>query len=373
MKIAIDTQTTLGQPTGFGFYVSNLVANLKKTTSDFEFVEIKPDFDKDFSTAQRFIWDQFTFPAQARREQADLLHQPCFSAPFFFDRAIVVTIHDIISILFPQTIPFVSRMFYSKWMPFSYRRATRIITISDSTKRDIVRVLKIPEHKITVIPLAVDHKFEKEVSAAKVAKLRKKYNLPDPLSGGYILHVGTLEPRKNLGFLIDVFHQVIKEKENSNLALVITGKKGWYFEGLFEKVKELGLQKKVIFTGYISEDEKLALYKGARIFAFPSLYEGFGLPPLEAMASGVPVISSNTSSMPEVIGSAGILLSPYDKKGWIKAISKVNNDENLRKKMIRENKNQIKKFSWEKTAQETIKVYYEAIIENQKSEERNSK
>lgn len=357
MKIAIDVQTTLGQPTGFGFYVSNLVNYLQKQNTPHTFELIEPQSSQDFSTPQRLIWDQFRFPAIAKNKKVDLIHQPCFSAPFSFSGPVVITIHDIISLLFPENIPFASRMFYSKWMPFSYSKATKIITISESTKNDIVRVLRIPEEKITVIPLAVDDKFRKPAKNNEVKEVAKKYNIKND----YILHIGTLEPRKNLGFLIDVFSEVIQSTTSRDLSLVITGKKGWYYEDLFDKVRKLNLEGKVIFTGYIDEADKPALYKGAKIFAFPSIYEGFGLPPLEAMASGIPVISSNTSSMGEVVGEAGILLSPKDQKEWVKAIRKVNETPQLRLEMVGKNKEQVRKFSWEKTAQKTIEVYEEAF------------
>ena len=363
MKIAIDIQTTLGKPTGFGFYVSNLVEALKDhIDGDFQLELIEPGTEKDFSTPQRFIWDQFTYPTRAKQKKVDLIHQPCFSAPLSFNGPVVVTIHDIISILFPETIPFASRMFYSKWMPFSYRKAKQIITVSQSTKRDIVRVLGIPEEKITVIPLGFDKKLEKVVSSQQISNVKKKYKLP----GKYLLHIGTLEPRKNLDFLIEVFADVVLDPKNSDLGLVITGKKGWYYEGLFEKVKRYNLQDRVVFTGYIDEEDKAAIYQGAQIFTFPSVYEGFGLPPLEAMASGVPVISSDTSSMPEVIGEAGLLISPYDKKKWVEAISRVSQSPKLIQEMREKNKRQVAKFSWTKAAEKTLEVYKKAIMDDKK-------
>ncbi|OQA52450.1 MAG: Mannosylfructose-phosphate synthase [candidate division WS2 bacterium ADurb.Bin280] len=357
MKIAIDTQTTLGQPTGFGFYVSNLVENLKENGAQNEFVLISPDTSKDFSTPERFIWDQYKFPRLAKNHGAQIIHQPCFSAPMMFSGEVVVTIHDIISILFPQNIPFASRIFYSKWMPFSYRKAKQIISISHSTKADIVRVLKIPSDKITVIHNGYDSRLKKPAGSNDLKIIRDKYNLEND----YLLHVGTLEPRKNLNFLIDVFFEVIKDPKNKNLSLVITGKKGWYYEGLFEKVEKLNLKDKVIFTGYIDEKDKAALYQGAKIFTFPSLYEGFGLPPLEAMACGVPVISSDTSSMPEVIGDAGILISPRKKSAWIEAITKLNRDSSLYREMQKKNIEQVSKFDWKQTARKTIEIYEKCL------------
>lgn len=359
MKIAIDVQTTMGKPTGFGFYVSNLVKNLKNIHSGHKYLLVEPDSEKDFSTPKRFFWDQFTYPIVAKKYGAELLHQPCFSAPFLFKGPVVITIHDLISMLFPENIPFASRMFYSKWMPVTYRKATKIITVSQSTKNDVVRLLDIPADKITVIPLAVEDKYQKSIPKIEIEKVKAKYKMV----GDYILHVGTLEPRKNLHFLIDAFAKLIQDKKNDNLNLVIVGKKGWYFEGLFDLVKKEGLEERVIFTGYVDDEDKPAIYQGAKMFAFPSLYEGFGLPPLEAMASGVPVISSNTSSMPEVVGGAGILINPKDEKAWIDAITLVNTDESKRKSMINANKIQIEKFNWATTARKTIEIYEKAYNE----------
>jgi glycosyltransferase involved in cell wall biosynthesis len=356
MKIAIDTQTTLGQPTGFGFYVSNLVNELRKIKSGHEFLLIRPQSEKDFSTPLRFLWDQITFPRKAQRAGADLIHQPCFSTPFIFKGPRVVTVHDIISVLFPENLPFASRIFYSKWMPYSYRAATEVITSSQATKDDIKKVLHIPEEKITIIYLACDEEYKKKLPREAIQAVKVKYKLPED----YLLHIGTLEPRKNLSFLVDVFNEAIKDEKNQNLSLVITGKKGWYYQGLFKKIIKLGLQDKVVFTGYFDEKDKAALYQGSKIFVFPSLYEGFGLPPLEAMASGVPVISSNTSSLPEVVGDAGILVSPTDNKAWVEAITRVNTNPTLRSQMIEKNIKQVAKFSWEKTARQNIEVYERA-------------
>ena len=243
-------------------------------------------------------------------------------------------------------------------MPFSYRKATKIIAISKSTKVDITRILKIPEDKIEVVPQAVDEKFSIPIAPRKIAEVCRKYNLR---RGKYILHVGTLEPRKNLGFLVNVFGKLTEVEGCQDLSLAITGKKGWYYEGLFKEVRRLGLRKKVVFTGYVDEADKPALYQGAKIFAFPSLYEGFGLPLLEAMASGVPVVSSNTSSMPEVVGDAGILLSPNDEPAWVKALCDLSLKEDFYEKYRGAARLRAGEFSWGQTAQKTIAVYEEAM------------
>lgn len=352
MKIAIDIQTTLGRKTGFGFYVSNLVANLERIDKKNQYAFLKPESDHDFSTPQRWVWDQITIPQLARQSKADILHQPCFSTPIFYRGKVVVTIHDLISVFFGHNIPFWSRQFFGKWMPFTYRFADHLIAVSEHTKKDAIKVLGIPADKITVIHEAADEKYQVIENKKIIAEVRQKYDLGnDP----FILHVGTLEPRKNLPFLVRAFAEA--KAEIGSTKLVITGKKGWYYEGLFQLVDELKLNDEVIFTGYVEDEDIPALYNAARLFAFPSLYEGFGLPPLEAMACGTPVISSNTSSMPEVVGEAGILLAPENEHRWAEALISVLNNEKQWKELRQRGLDQAKKFSWEKCAQETIAVY----------------
>jgi len=358
MKIAIDTQTTLGQKTGFGFYVKNLVEALEKVDSKDEYVKISPNTEKDFSTPQRLFWDQVTFPRRAAQARVELLHQPCFSAPLFYRGKIVVTCHDLISIFFPENLPLASRLFYSKWMPFSYRRADMIIAISEHTKRDIIALLKIPENKIRVIHSAASKDFRPVKSKAQLSRVQKKYHT----GKNYILDVGTLEPRKNLPFLVRAYAIAVREGIEENL--VITGKKGWYYDSLFKLVDELELGNKVIFTGYVEEKDLPALYSGAKAFVFPSIYEGFGLPPLEAMACGTPVVCSSTSSLPEVVGRAGILLLPKDERLWSKNIIKVIKDQKLAKTLSEMGLRQAKKFSWEESARKTIELYKEVIGSN---------
>lgn len=355
MKIAIDAQTTLGQKTGFGFYVKNLVDALAKVDPEDKYILIKPQTEKDFSTVKRFVWDQFIFPGLAKKAKVELLHQPCFSAPIFYSGKVIATCHDLISVFFPENLPLASRLFYSRWMPFSYRKAMLIIASSEHTKRDIMSLLNIPESRIRVVHLAVSADFKPVESRNKISQTQNKYGTGKK----YLLHVGTLEPRKNLEFLVKSFALAYREGIEENL--VITGKKGWYFDGLFELVKKLHLEKKVIFTGYVEEKDLPALYSGATAFLFPSLYEGFGFPPLEAMACGTPVISSSTSSLPEVVGSAGILLPPKDERLWAKNIIKIVRDVKLAKTLRDLGLRQAAKFTWENTARKTIEVYKEAM------------
>lgn len=367
MKIAIDAQTTLGQKTGFGFYVKNLVEALVKVDPKNEHILIKPRSEKDFPTWKRFWWDQITFPNQAKKAKVDLLHQPCFSAPLFYSGKVIVTCHDLISVFFPENLPLASRLFYSRWMPYCYRKATLIIADSEHTKKDLMSLLGIPEEKIRVVHLAVSSDFKPVKNPVRLARVRAKYKTTKK----YLLHVGTLEPRKNLEFLVRAFALAVREGIEENL--VITGKKGWYYDGLFQLVEKLNLSKRVIFTGYVEEKDLPALYSGATAFLFPSLYEGFGLPPLEAMASGVPIISSSTSSLPEVIGRAGILLPPKDEMVWAKNILKIIKDKGLANTLKALGIRQAKQFTWENTARKTVEVYNEALVKNPKHEIRNPK
>lgn len=359
MKIGIDIQTTLGNKTGFGFYVENLVKELKSSKSDYEYTLIRPELEQDFSAPKRFVWDQFGVPKQARNAGVDLLHQPSFSAPVLFKGKTVVTIHDLIAVHFGEDIPFWSRQYFGRLMPFTYRFVDHMIAVSQHTKKDIVNLLHTPEDKITVIYEAADKKFKPLVNKVEECRrIKKKYGITDD----FILHVGTLNPRKNLEFLVSVYAEVVKT--NPNYQLVIAGKKGWYYESLIEKVKSLGLEKKVLFIGYIDEEDKVAMYNSAQILAFPSLYEGFGLPPLEAMASGLPVIASNRSSIPEVVGSGGILNNPTDIKAWVNTFNHLLGDEKELARLSQLGLKQASNFSWSKTARQTVEVYDKVLKGN---------
>lgn len=355
MKIAIDIQTTLGKRSGFGFYVKNLVENLKKIDPNDQYSLIMPHGEHDFSMPQRFIWDQFRFPKIARKAQVDILHQPCFSVPILYRGKKIVTVHDIIPLKFPGNLPLASRLFYSKWMTYSYKFSDAIIADSECTKADIVKYLKISPQKIRVIHLAVAENFKPASSKSKVEQIKNKYHTGEK----YFLHVGTIEPRKNLPFLVEAYFDAVKSGIKENL--VIVGKRGWYYDKLFRSIHNLHLEQKVIFAGYVDDEDIPFLYCGATAFVFPSIYEGFGLPPLEAMACGTPVICSNTSSLPEVIGDAGILISPNNKPAWSKQMFEISRNKKLAQNLKIMGLKQAKKFSWEKTARETIEVYKDVL------------
>lgn len=358
MRIAIDMQTTLGQKTGIGFYVDNLVRWLEQIDKENTYVKLLPRSSDDFRSLERFVWDQVHVPFRSARARVDLLHQPGFSAPVVHSMPVIVTVHDLIAIHFGRDIPLGSRLYFGKWMPLSYRFARHIIAVSQHTKRDLVTLLGIPPDRITVVASAADERYQPLRDRSTLVATRDRFKT----GARFVLHVGTLNPRKNLEFLVRVFAKV-RPVLDRDTRLVVTGKKGWYYESLFQLVHDLKLDDAVVFTGYVTEEEKVALYNAATVLAFPSLYEGFGLPPLEAMQCGTPVIASQTSSIPEVVGQAGVLLDPTDEAAWVTAMGTLLTDQAAREQLSSLGLAQAAKFSWERTAHETKAVYARVLRE----------
>ncbi len=357
MRIGIDIQTAHKLKTGFGNYVSSLIKYLNKVDKKNEYFYFKPTEKTDLNTPKRIWWDQFVLPNILKKNNIDLFHQPCFSVPFFYKGKKIVTVHDLAIKHYPKGIPLPSRTFFSYFMPFTYKYADHIITISNYTKKDIIKYLKIPKDKIDVIHLAVDQdlyntkKIDKHFSQQTI----KKYNICNK----YFLTVSELHPRKNLEFLIKVFAKF--SKKFSNYQMVLTGKPNQYSKKLKKIAEDYNISQKVIFSGYVSDDEKIILYKNCQIFLYPSLFEGFGLPPLEAMACGVPVISSNTSSLSEIIQDGGVLVKPDSVDEWIYAITKIITNKSFNSNLKAKATRQSKKFSWEKCANTTIEVYKKVL------------
>lgn len=268
----------------------------------------------------------------------------------------VTTIHDLAVLKYPQTFPKKILSTQTRRFKWIKKEVDLIIAVSESTKRDIVDLLNVPEKKIKVIYEGYDSSFalKKKID---VLKMREKYNL----KGDYFLSVATLEPRKNLRTTIKAFKS-LREK-NPNASLVLAGGMGW------EDLENMGVDKKtdgVNFLGYVDQKDLSFLYSGSIGFVYPSLYEGFGLPPLEAMACGVPVITSNVSSLPEVVGDAGILIEPEDDRALSKNMEKLLKNKKFREGLIKKGLVQAKKFNWQKAGQETLKVYEEVFKQNKK-------
>jgi glycosyltransferase involved in cell wall biosynthesis len=262
----------------------------------------------------------------------------------------VLTVHDLIFRLFPQHHKRLNYWYLNAAMPLFCRRASAILAVSQATKNDLVRLYGLNPEKISVVYEAAAPHFV-PASPDHVAQVRSRYQLPDE----YMLYVGTIEPRKNLVRLLEASHQLRQAGED--MRLVVVGSKGWLYEGFFQRLEELGLADAVALPGYVPDADLPAIYSGARLVIMPSLYEGFGLPVLEAMACGAPVVSSNASSLPEVGGDAVRYFDPTDVAGMADQILTLWRDPALRQALSQRGLARASQFSWERAAQETLTIY----------------
>ncbi|HID87273.1 MAG TPA: glycosyltransferase family 1 protein [Anaerolineae bacterium] len=301
------------------------------------------------------IAEQIVLPWIARRLSLDLLHSPYYIKPYWLPCPSVVTVYDLIPARYPQSLP-------SPWARLAFKVTTRlalasarqVITLSQASQQDLSELYGVPETRTRVTYLAADERFRPQ-GAERVTAVRRTYHLPEK----YVLYLGINKPHKNLVRLIDAFSRLTFDV--SRFTLVIAGHWDQRYPEVKRRVEELDLQDRVIFLGPVPEADLPALYSGATLFVFPSLYEGFGLPVLEAMACGVPVICSNTSSLPEVAGDAAIMVNPLDVDELAAAMERVLEDPALREEMAGKGTMQASKFSWERTARETLGVY-ESVV-----------
>ncbi|RME35317.1 MAG: glycosyltransferase family 1 protein [Thermoflexia bacterium] len=286
----------------------------------------------------------------------DLFHATEHLLPRLSSVRTVFTLHDLIFLFYPETHKPLNRWFLTLMMPRFLRAADAVIAVSECTKRDAVRAYGIPEEKITVIYEGVSPRF-RPASPEAIQAVRAKYRLPER----FILYVGTIEPRKNLTALLEAYAALQSRNTQHAARLVIVGKKGWLYGGFFRRLRELGLEERVHFTGYVPDGDLPAIYSAADLFVFPSLYEGFGLPVLEAMACGVPVVCSNTSSLPEVAGDAALLADPTDIRALVAAMERALTDEALRASLRARGLERARQFTWEEAAKRTVEVYHQVL------------
>jgi glycosyltransferase involved in cell wall biosynthesis len=264
----------------------------------------------------------------------------------------VFTLHDIAYMVVPEYHLPRNRIYLRMMMPRFLRRADRIIAVSEYTRRDALRAYpSLAPEKFVVIPEGVEPRFRPDVDPDLVAGVRDRYSLPQR----FILTVGTIEPRKNHTTLVEAFATV--RTHHPEVGLVIAGGRGWLSDRFFDRVRALGLDDQVVFTGHVADEEMPALFKAAEVFAFPSEFEGFGLPPLEAMACGVPVVSSDAASLPEVLGDAGMSIAPRDVAGWVQVLDRLLNDAPLRASFAARGLERARLFSWDTAAERTSEVY----------------
>jgi len=297
----------------------------------------------------RIPWEQVVAPLLVRQSGADLFHGTLNVAPLLCPVPTVITIHDLAFIRFPRTFRAHNRTYLDLATRTSARRAARILTVSEHTRREVIGLLGVPPERVVVTYDAARAHFQPPDPAALEA-FRVRRGLPEH----YLLYVGTLEPRKNLTTLLDAYSQVARV---SQVPLLVGGGKGWLYRPVFERLEALGLRDRVHFVGYLEEEELPLWYAAATVFVFPSLYEGFGMPPLEAMACGTPVVTSDRSSLPEVVGEAGVMVSPTDADALAAALLQVLRDADLRADLRERGLRQARQFSWRTTAERTLAAY----------------
>ena len=356
MRVAFDASSLRGRKTGIGTYTENLMRALSTYTPEVEIVELRDNAKADQRTPLRILREQLVIPRLAKRARVDILHLTGFAAPRRAPCPVVLNAHDLVGVLFARNFPPVARFYWSRYLPFSIRFATRLIVLSESTKNDVIRLEKIPPSLIQVIPPGCSESFRPIEDTRTLEAARAKLGLPKQ----FILFVSTLEPRKGIDTLIAAY---ARAASRISCDLVIVGRSGWYWESYLRQVKKNGLESRVRFLDYVQLEELPLIYNLARVFVFPSRYEGFGLTPLEAMACGAPVIASSASSIPEVMGEAGILVAPDDVEGFARAIEQVSGDPQLREDLRARGLRQARKFSWERAARATAEVYISILSE----------
>jgi glycosyltransferase involved in cell wall biosynthesis len=297
-----------------------------------------------------------TLSAELRRNPVDVLHVQ-FTAPPFSPCPVVVSIHDLSFEHLPQTFTWRSRKQLRITVRRTARQASQVIALSEYARDDIVKTYQLSPDKIRVIPLSAGDHFRPISDEEELQRVRQTYGI----EGEYMLSVGAIQPRKNLGRLVAAYSRLHDAKPEGKLPkLVLAGKCAWLYDETLRAIKDLGLSDSVILPGYVPESDLPALYSGALCFIYPSYFEGFGLPPLEAMQCGVPVIVGNRTSLPEVVGDAAILVDPFDVNSLAAAIEKVISDSDLRARLSVKGLARSKLFNWRETARQTLAVYRKA-------------
>lgn len=380
MRIGIDCRTVLnpsaGEKAGIAHYTYHLVKSLLRLNRVDEFVlffdhrakNIYRDFLEpntvirffnysEYKKYLPFVYSHILAASTLTSEKLDIYHSPANVVPLNYQGAFTVTIHDLAIYRDPGVFP--SRQGFSiKYLvPKSLNRARKIIAVSESTKKDVVDFFHLPPSRIQVIYEGVDHSRFGGASDTETLRtyLQKTYRIKKR----FLLFVGTLEPRKNLIRLLEAVYRLASSDREfaRSYQLVLAGSPGWLYKEIYEEVKSRQLSDIVVFTGYLPAADLPKFYAAAELFVYPSLYEGFGLPVLEAFASGVPVITSNSSSLVEIAGTAAELVDPYDIEGLAAAIRRVLSDKALAESLREKGKLRAKEFSWDKCAQQTMELY----------------
>jgi glycosyltransferase involved in cell wall biosynthesis len=374
MRVAIDTRKI--HDFGIGTYIRNLLRQLARIDRDTEYVllcrepdlgiaaQLGPNFRSVREPSPNYsLREQIHVPWVLRRERPDVYHAPHYVLPAAVRCRSVVTIHDCIHLMFPQYLPNRAAYAYARASMWSAaRRSHRILTVSEASKRDILSLFNVKPEKIVVVYNAIDEHFSATPSDEHVSRIRERYQLDHK----FVLYVGNIKPHKNLVRLIEAFSEL--RRTHDDLKLLIIGDEISKLPALRRAVHRHKLHKHVRFLGYLKDDTLTVLYRLASVFVFPSLYEGFGLPPLEAMASGTPVVTSNLSSLPEVTGDAAVLVDPYDVDSIGDGMRRILDDPQLAAELRVKGLKRAQEFSWERSVEKTQRVYREVAADGRAAE-----
>jgi glycosyltransferase involved in cell wall biosynthesis len=305
----------------------------------------------------RVAWEQLKLPSLVREKRIDVLHSPANVLPEMLPRSCagVVTLHDLAFLRYPHVLTRSKRVYHRTFTMRSLQHATMIIANSNSTKQDAIELAGIPASRLQTVYPCIDERFSSVVYKGDIQAFRHAHGLTQ----GYLLYLGTLEPRKNIATLIEAYAQLraIYGREEK---LVLAGGKGWLYDSIFEKIQKLGLESEVIFPGFVSDSDQLLWYHSASAFVYPSLYEGFGIPVAEALACGIPVVTSNVSSLPEAGATIALTIDPRDKEAMARALYKALTDESVRERCRKLAASVAQQFSARTMVEQTIAVYEQA-------------
>ena len=360
---------------GLSRYILNLLTYLPQVDGELSYVAFLGDAHARFAgwkqrvsrwptqnPASRIVWEQIAQPWAAWREKLNLLHAPVYVGPILAPCPIVVTVHDLSFFMHPDLFRPLNRIYLQRFTRRTVGRAVAVIADSESTRTDLVEALGMTKDRVTVIHPGVGDEM-RPIDDHQVQAFRRSHGLPERM----ILFLGTLEPRKNLPALLEAY-AIMRTQPGFDHRLVIAGGKGWHYEGIYAQVERLRLRGQVMFPGYVPQTELALWYNAADLFVYPSLYEGFGMPPLEAMACGIPVVVSNVSSLPEVVGDAGLAVDPHDAQGLAAAMLEVLHDRQLHQTLRKAGLARARRYPWKATAVKTARLYHQVLGDEQTNE-----
>lgn len=364
MRVGVDARLMYYQPAGISRYTWHLLQAIAQLDTDDEFITFQhrnhrtsliqqPNFRRAtlYAPAHHRL-EQYILAVELLRFKLDLLHSTDFIPPLHATVKSIITVHDLAFLHYPHFLTRESAAYYGQ-IDKAITRAAHIIVPSEHTKQDLVAQLGAPPEKVSVIYEAANPLFRPLPVAPALQEMRTKYGLPET----FALFVGTIEPRKNINGLLQAFYHLRSRYALKEVGLVIAGGRGWLYDEVMELVKTLNLEQNTFFLGRVPDEDLLKLYVAARCCVHPAYYEGFGLPPLEAMACGTPTIVSNVSSLPEVVGDAALLVDPRDVEEMAVAMHRILTDDDLHAELTEKGLQRARVFSWEKAARRTLEVY----------------